>query len=162
MREKWKTINFLEYVIIFIYIILIVIGFAQVFFRYVLQNSIFWSEEFLTYIFIWLVFLGAALAVRNRTHPAVDLLITRFNKKNRLKFAILGDICIIAYAGIAIVKGFELVNKSMSFSSALLLPYKYVYLSLPVGSILIAFFTILNLKEDIENIRKQTKEISKC
>lgn len=150
----------LEYIIILVYIVLIVIGFAQVVFRYVLHNSIFWSEEFLTYVFIWLVFLGASLATRNRTHPAVDLLVIKCNKKIQLRLSILCNIAIFIYSIIAVIYGFDLVNKAMSYSSALLLPYKYVYLALPIGSILIGFYTIINLIEDFTNSRKAKEEMA--
>src|SRR5512140_2641647 len=48
-------------------------GFATVIFRYVLHSSIFWGDEFLRYLSIWLVFLGTALATRHRALITVDI-----------------------------------------------------------------------------------------
>ena len=56
-----------------------VIGFSmaalvavQVFFRYVLNHSLFWSEELARFLLIWLTFLGASVAYHRRAHPGID------------------------------------------------------------------------------------------
>ena len=46
----------------------------QVFFRYVLNQSLFWSEELARYLLVWLTFLGATAAYRRHAHPGVDFL----------------------------------------------------------------------------------------
>ena len=51
----------------------------QVFFRYVLNHSLFWSEELARFMLIWLSFLGASTAYRRGVHPGVDLLTARLS-----------------------------------------------------------------------------------
>jgi len=58
---------------------LFVIGFSmaalvavQVFFRYVLNHSLFWSEELARFLLVWLTFLGASVAYHRRAHPGID------------------------------------------------------------------------------------------
>ena len=46
---------------------------VQVFFRYVLNQSLFWSEELARYLLIWLTFLGASCAYYRHAHPGVDI-----------------------------------------------------------------------------------------
>lgn len=50
---------------------------AQVFSRYVLNHSIFWSEELARYFLVWLTFLGATVAYHRGVHPGVDVLYRR-------------------------------------------------------------------------------------
>lgn len=50
---------------------------AQVFSRYVLNHSLFWSEELARYILVWLSFLGATVAYRRGANPGVDVLYSR-------------------------------------------------------------------------------------
>ena len=45
---------------------------AQVFFRYVLKNSISWSEEIARYLFIWLIYIGISYGVKMDRHISVD------------------------------------------------------------------------------------------
>ena len=45
------------------YAVIVVVGFAQVVFRYVLESPLSWSEELVRYVFVWSVFLTAAKKV---------------------------------------------------------------------------------------------------
>ena len=45
---------------------------VQVFFRYVLNHSLFWSEELARYLLVWLTFLGASVAYYRGAHPGID------------------------------------------------------------------------------------------
>ena len=45
---------------------------AQVFFRYVLNNSLSWSEELARYLFIWTIYIGISYGVKMDKHVAVD------------------------------------------------------------------------------------------
>jgi TRAP-type C4-dicarboxylate transport system permease small subunit len=50
----------------------------QIFFRYVLQSPLTWTEEVARYSFIWTVLLGAAFAVRKKEHVVMDVLVKHF------------------------------------------------------------------------------------
>lgn len=50
----------------------------QIFFRYVLQSPLTWTEEASRYSFIWTVLLGAAFAVRRKEHVVMEVLVKRF------------------------------------------------------------------------------------
>jgi len=47
---------------------------VNVFFRYVLNKGIFWSEEVATISFVWSVFIGAAACHKRKMHISIDLL----------------------------------------------------------------------------------------
>lgn len=46
---------------------------VNVFFRYVLNRGIFWSEEVATISFVWSVFVGAAACHKHKMHISIDL-----------------------------------------------------------------------------------------
>jgi TRAP-type C4-dicarboxylate transport system permease small subunit len=50
---------------------------ANVFCRFILNFSIYWGDEAAQSLLVWLTFLGAAVAVRDRAHYAFDYL-TRY------------------------------------------------------------------------------------
>ena len=54
---------------------------ASVFFRYVLNDSLSWSEELAKYAMLWLVFLGAPIALRLGVHPNIEIMISNFPKR---------------------------------------------------------------------------------
>src|SRR5467141_2185228 len=50
------------------------IVFLQFFTRYVLNDSLAWTEEIARYGLMWLAFIGGAVVTRKKTHIAVELL----------------------------------------------------------------------------------------
>ena len=64
---------------IFLLMITVII-FAQVIFRYVLKAPLSWSEEFATYIFSIETFLGAAMVLRSDKHVRVTALLNTITK----------------------------------------------------------------------------------
>src|ERR1700754_2903598 len=50
------------------------IVFLQFFTRYVLNDSLAWTEEIARYGLMWVVFIGGAVVTRKNTHIAVELL----------------------------------------------------------------------------------------
>jgi TRAP-type C4-dicarboxylate transport system permease small subunit len=50
------------------------IVFLQFFTRYILNNSLAWTEEIARYGLMWIVFIGGATVTRRNTHIAVELM----------------------------------------------------------------------------------------
>jgi TRAP-type C4-dicarboxylate transport system permease small subunit len=69
------TINsWIEYLLFGLGFTMAVVVAVQVFSRYVLNHSLFWSEELARYLLVWLSFLGASVAYRRKAHPGIDVL----------------------------------------------------------------------------------------
>jgi TRAP-type C4-dicarboxylate transport system permease small subunit len=69
------TINsWIEYLLFGLGFTMTVVVAVQVFFRYVLNQSLFWSEELARYLLVWLSFLGTSVAYRRKAHPGIDIL----------------------------------------------------------------------------------------
>ncbi len=49
----------------------------QVFFRYGLNHSLFWSEEVGRILLVWITFLGATVAYRRKAHVGIDVVVRR-------------------------------------------------------------------------------------
>ncbi len=56
-------------------VVLCVVASLQVGGRYLFANPLAWTEEFATIVFAWLVFLGSALALKQRDHFAIEILV---------------------------------------------------------------------------------------
>lgn len=63
--------------------VMVVLVFGNVVLRYLFNSGITWSEEISRYLFIWLTFLGAIGAFKNKDHLGVDMLIKRLPNKMR-------------------------------------------------------------------------------
>ena len=55
----------------------------QVISRYLLKSPSSFTDELARFLLIWVGILGAAYATGKKMHLAIDVLINRFNPKNR-------------------------------------------------------------------------------
>ena len=67
------------------FIILILSCVLQVFTRFVLNNSLSWTEELSRYTFIWSNFLGAIFCTKKGTHAVVTIITDSLEKKKKIR-----------------------------------------------------------------------------
>ncbi len=59
--------------------LMVVLVFTNVVLRYALNSGITVSEELSRWLFVWLTFLGAIVALNERAHLGTDMLVSRLN-----------------------------------------------------------------------------------
>lgn len=129
---------------------MVVIIFTQVIARYAFANSLSWSEEVGRYIFVWITFLGCAMAVRNRQHVSLDMFIKILPVSVQKIALIVSYFSMMIFTAVLIFGGIKFVTRgSHQMSSALEIPMHYVYIVLPVGGVLIFAYLIKNFYEDV-------------
>ena len=87
------------------------IVFLQFFTRYVLNDSLAWTEEIARYGLMWIVFIGGAMVTRRNTHIAVELLSNvmkpgpaRAALLALVDFVKLGFLGLLAYFSLTIIE----------------------------------------------------------
>ena len=114
-----------------------------VFFRYVLNDSLYWSEEAARWPFVWMVFLGMALGVARHGHIAIDFLASRLQSNGLRAHSIFLHAVMVAACIVFVIHGWTLVERATFISPALGMPLSYLYLAVPVGgAISLLFLTI--------------------
>jgi TRAP-type C4-dicarboxylate transport system permease small subunit len=78
-------------------VLMTVIIAAQVFFRYVLNSSLIWSEPSAVMIMGWFIFLGAAVGIREGYHLSFDVLLYVLPAKAKLWLFSLSDLVVAAF-----------------------------------------------------------------
>lgn len=73
----------IQYLVSALGIIMTIVVASQVFSRYVLNHSLFWSEELARLILVWLTFFGATVAYYHGLHPGVDTIFRRLPENLR-------------------------------------------------------------------------------
>ncbi|MFC4768074.1 TRAP transporter small permease [Effusibacillus consociatus] len=100
-----------------------------------------WTEELARYLMIWLVFIGASLAVRYSALIGVEAISERLSKNLQKTLKILVLILSMFFFVIMIVYGFEMLGHvSAQLSPGMKLPMSIPYASVPAGG----FFMLLN------------------
>lgn len=116
---------------------------TQVVFRYGLNNSLPWPEEVARLGFVWVVFLGMAMAVHRDAHLRIDQ-IDKLTQRLGPGMPVALRVVFIAAACAALAHhGYELVSRSMGFTPALRVPIAWLYAAVPAGAVLSVLFLIL-------------------
>jgi C4-dicarboxylate transporter, DctQ subunit len=115
---------------------LVVVLALQVFFRYVLQIGLSWSEEVSRFFFIWFVYLSASYAVQAGTHIRVSLVVDLLPAPAQRFVRVLSDLLWIGFNAIVIVSGIQLIATMVAhpvYSTSLLLPLSVIYVIIPLS-----------------------------
>jgi TRAP-type transport system small permease protein len=75
--------------------VMVVLVFGNVVLRYVFNSGIAWAEEIARLMFVWLIFLGAILALRHHGHLGVELLQARLPAGVRRACAVISHLLML-------------------------------------------------------------------
>lgn len=131
----------------------------QVLSRYILNTPSTYTDEIARFLFIWVGLMGAAYALGQKKHLAIDLLASKLEhspiNQSRLQFII--DLISIGFASIIMCYGgFNLVVDTINngqISPVLGIQMGLVYLAIPLSG---CFMLIYLLKDIIDNICNMT------
>lgn len=144
--------NALEKGLRFILILLIsamtIIVFVQIFTRYVLGEAIGWGEEVTRYMFIYSIFLAAAICIRKNMHVGVELLTEKLTGRAKMIMYFISASIVLVFLIVVAFYGILLAIRTMGQNSpALGIPIGTVYAAIPLGAILSILFAIEKLAE---------------
>lgn len=75
--------------------LMVVLVFTNVVLRYALNSGITVSEELSRWLFVWLTFLGAIVALNERAHLGTDMLVSRLNPMGKKICLALGHVLML-------------------------------------------------------------------
>ena len=129
----------------------------QVFARYIgLIPRYIWTEELARFCFIWIVLVGAMIAVRDSAHFSVDLLPTPKTKRGEAIGRMFVDFIIFLVALVFIVWGWPLVQFGLLQESEMAeLPMVLIYAAWPIAGITWMLFLAERLIDHIKLYRSE-------
>ena len=140
--------NFEEIVVVPPVAVMSAVIIVQVFFRYVLKESLSWSEELARYIMVWVTFVGASIGVKRGAHVGVEMLVTALPKNVQAIVKYLGLIISIIFCIVVIVASLGIIQRQFTgnqVSPAMRIPMWWAYAAVPAGAFLmtVRFIQIL-------------------
>jgi TRAP-type C4-dicarboxylate transport system permease small subunit len=123
--------------------VMVLVVAAQVFCRYLLNHSLFWSEELARYLLVWLTFLGATVAYRRGLHPSVDFLYARVASGVARMMRLASTLAAMLLFGVMTVGGTQFAHFIRTqISPALQVPKWTVMLVVPLSGALLILHTL--------------------
>ena len=123
------------------------IVFLQFFTRYILNDSLAWTEEIARYGLMWLAFIGGAVVTRKKTHIAVELL-GNLMKPSPLRTALFALVDLVTLGFLALLAWFSISITERMHSQTMTvfdLPMSYVYGGVAFGCFLMLFRQIITV-----------------
>lgn len=124
---------------------LFILLFSVVTIRYLKLSSIFWSDDAVNLLMVWVIFVGAVLCVRNNDHVSVTFFLDALRNRNVLRkvFTTFNELLVLFFL-ILLLRG---LWKLMSTAGQSLLPRIPItkfwwYLPIFVSILVMIFYTV--------------------
>ncbi len=137
-----RTNKILEVFCFVLFVIMIIIVWTQIFYRYVLGDGIIWAEEVSKYMMVWIAMLGAAIVYQEGGHISIRFFIDKFGNA---RWIAIFHIALAALLYVfLIIYGFDYAAFGRRFiSSASGIRRFWPYLAIPVGGIFLLYYSIM-------------------
>lgn len=147
MRTLRKLLDYSEYALAALCVaglaIMAALGVASVLFRFVLKVSLAFPDELIRYLFIWVIFLGSAIALRRKAHAAIGVLVESLPQPAKQIVLLLAGLTSAAFFALLVVKGAQLsIRVVPQISPALEISMAWVYAAVPVSAVFLLAYTL--------------------
>ena len=152
MKKQFVILNrMLDTILTIVFIFMLLCAIMQVFFRYVIQISVPWTEEAARFSLILITFWGAATALRDKEHISIPTLFVKIPEKARYIVQMAFIVSIGLFLVYAFIGSLEMVQLTWEtpVGSISWLTTGMVYLILPSGIILIMTYLIVWMWETL-------------
>lgn len=157
-RSIWRALdeNAERYAMLVLYVFVCAVIVQEVVRRFVLNYSSAWAEETARYAFIYLGYIGAAYAVRERAHIRFDILLHQMPPRLHGFVFLLAELATLLFAGFAIYWSLQTIGQLLRFDAAspvLRVNKAWFVAALPLGFALIIVRTLQAIARDIADLR---------
>ncbi len=145
-----------RYLTLPLYTMVVITIFMEVFRRFFLSYSSIWSEEIARYAFIYISWIGASAAIKERAHIRIDVILPLLSNKWKTIVFIFGDIITLILAVIALYWSMEPVLNSIHFGSVthgLRISQAWFLAAVPLGFTMIVLRLLQSIKRDVCDLK---------
>jgi TRAP-type C4-dicarboxylate transport system permease small subunit len=153
-RVLKRVFDFFEvYLAVAVFSLLLGSVFVQVFMRYLLNMPSPKLFEVSTYCFVWVIYLGGALATRYDQHMRFDLIYRSLRKKVRLILDVVFDVFTNAVLSFLVVPSFRYTIQVYPIkASALRIPWTFLLIVYPVFVVLVMVHNFLSIYYNLREL----------
>jgi TRAP-type transport system small permease protein len=140
----------LKYLLTFLVGLFTVSVFLQVLIRFVFKYPLPWTEEVSRIAFVYTIFIGATVAVRQKAHLNVDFLLVVLPPKVSRTVKLAGTALVAVFLIFVTWQGIVFVRATgVQVTPVMQVPFRYLYLVLPTCGGLMLLYLILGAIDDL-------------
>ena len=137
----------IDWICLGLMVVLVADVFLGVWSRYVLHATFQWYDEVARLCFVWMVFLGAAVAVRRGAHFRLHLVVDRLGPRLRRASDLLVALLVVGFGGVLVAGGVAMYPVARrQVTDSLELSMLWFYGALPIGGALMILFSLPHLR----------------
>ena len=147
--ERWMLLGFYGMIVATIVV--------EVVRRFVLSYSSIWGEEIARYAFIYLAWVGASIAVKDRAHIRIDVIMHYLSNRMKAVVYLFGDLCMLGLALLAVYTAVESMEVSLRFgfvTHGLRISLAWFLAAVPLGFSLMSYRLCQSIWRDLGDLRR--------
>jgi TRAP-type transport system small permease protein len=117
--------------------------------RYLFNFSLAWADELSRFLFIWIIFVGAALAFFRGEHISVDFLVEKLPERLALAVGILKNAIILVILVVILWGAWQVIATSPGSSALLGVPLNWINVSVPIAAALMLAMCVYRTVLDV-------------
>ncbi len=134
--------------------VLTVSVFLQVLLRFVFKYPLPWTEEVSRIAFVYTIFVGATIAVRQKTHLNVDFLLVALPQALARALTLIGTLLVAVFLAFVTWEGIEFVRLTgVQVTPVMQLPFRHLYLILPASGGLMLLYLLAGV---VDTLRRRS------
>ena len=133
---------------------------VSVFWRYVLKNSLNWSEEVAKFTLVWMCFIGASTVMIKGGHVSIQVFYSWMRGVAKVVLVIFTELIFLITLGLIVWYGWDITLTAFPQRSPVVpwLSLGAVYISMPLGALMMLPISIelmlRNLASSLKNLEK--------
>ncbi|MDD1793284.1 TRAP transporter small permease [Enterovibrio makurazakiensis] len=157
MKSLLKNIdeNGERWLLLFFYTTIVITIAMEVLRRFVFSYSSIWGEEVARYAFIYLAWIGASAAVKERAHIRIDVLLHYLPQRGKAVMYLFGDLMTLIVAVFALYWSIHPIEVSLKFGSVthgLGISQAWFMAAVPLGFSLMLFRLAQSIRRDTHSL----------
>lgn len=148
-----------EVILVLGFSLIVFLVFLQIIMRSVFKTGFYWSEEVTRFIFVFITWIGASVAAKEKRHINVSIIydifpsISKYLKGIGISLSIVMSM-FLAIDGLKLV--IELAEKNQ-VSPALQIPMHFIYIMIPLAGSLLSLKYFMHLIEYLSNWKERNQ-----
>ncbi len=150
-------ISLVEWWAVLLLVLMVVVVLLGVFFRYVLNASLVWYDEFASYLLVWLTFYGCVAASYRRRHIGFEVVVNRLLPGTRRIVEFIGESFVLGFQIVLCYYGWQLTRKMGDETTVSLVWVKmsWVYSVIPITGALMLAISLVRLTDILSGRENQ-------
>lgn len=172
-ERSTRFLDYLEKIIMTIIGVMLMIMTASIFYqvilRYIFDAANVWAEELTRYLFVWITFLGASVAIRRSRHLTIEFFINLLGKRAKAILQIIIYTFTLIFLAVVLKNGIVLVLRTTNtLSAGMMIPMAIPYAAIPAGAFLMILYSIelilkqLAIVKNYDVCKQKTSKINKA